>query len=95
MEFDQASTNQWETDYETIVRKFKMNGYENRVPEIVFWNLRYSRAARVKAKKKGVRAVSDFSKNLVTLFMEERDFNPGDIMETAISGEEYQNLVVL
>lgn len=95
MEFDQASTNPWETDYETIVRKFKMNGYENRVPEIVFWNLRNSRATPVKANQNGVGLVSGFSKNLLTLFMEERDFNPEDIMEAAISGEEYQKLVVI
>ncbi|KAH0764581.1 hypothetical protein KY285_000452 [Solanum tuberosum] len=95
MEFDQASTNPWETDYETIVRKFKMNGYENCVPEIVFWNLRNSRATPVKANQKGVALVSGFSKNLLTLFMEERDFNPEDIMEAAISGEEYQKLVVI
>lgn len=95
MEFDQASTNPWETDYETIVRKLKMNGYENCVPEIVFWNLRNSRATPVKANQKGVGLVSGFSKNLLALFMEERDFNPEDIMEAAISGEEYQNLVVI
>lgn len=39
MEFDQASMNPWETDYETIVRKFKMYDYENCVPEICFLEL--------------------------------------------------------
>ncbi|XP_060197035.1 uncharacterized protein LOC132626243 [Lycium barbarum] len=95
MEFDQASANPWETDYQTIVRKFKKRGYGNCVPEIVFWNLRDSRATPVPANQKGVALVSGFSKNLLTLFLEERDFNPEDIMEAAISGEEYQKLVVV
>ncbi|XP_059278214.1 uncharacterized protein LOC132032592 [Lycium ferocissimum] len=95
MEFDQASANPWETDYQTIVRKFEKKGYGNCVPEIVFWNLRDSRATPVPANQKGVALVSGFSKNLLTLFLEERDFNPEDIMEAAISGEEYQKLVVL
>ncbi|MCD7467665.1 hypothetical protein HAX54_005216 [Datura stramonium] len=95
MEFDQASARPWETDYRTIVRKFKKNGYKNCVPEIVFWNLRDSRATPVVANQKGVALVSGFSKNLLTLFMEERGFHPEAIMEAAISGEEYQKLVVL
>ncbi|MCD7471797.1 hypothetical protein HAX54_012466 [Datura stramonium] len=95
MEFSQASARPWETDYRTIVRKFKKNGYKNCVPEIVFWNLRDSRATPVVANQKGVALVSGFSKNLLTLFMEERGFHPEAIMEAAISGEEYQKLVVL
>ncbi|OIT27549.1 hypothetical protein A4A49_21303 [Nicotiana attenuata] len=95
MEFDQASANPWETDYETIVRKFTKKGYGNCVPQIVFWNLRDSRATPVPANQKGVALVSGFSKNLLTLFLEERDFHPEAIMEAAISGEEYQKLVVL
>ncbi|PHU00135.1 hypothetical protein BC332_29922 [Capsicum chinense] len=46
MEFDQASASPWDTDYQVIRRKFKRKGY-NRVPEIVFWNLRNSRATPV------------------------------------------------
>ncbi|RXH77334.1 hypothetical protein DVH24_023608 [Malus domestica] len=41
MEFDQASSNSWETDYEAIQRKFKEKGYGDAVPQIVFWNLRH------------------------------------------------------
>ncbi|KAK4339220.1 hypothetical protein RND71_040682 [Anisodus tanguticus] len=93
MEFDQASANPWKTDYQTIVRKFEKKGYRNCVPEIVFWNLRDSRATPVAANQKGVALVSGFSKNLLTLFLKEGDFNPEDIMEAAISGEEYQKLV--
>nr|GEX90574.1 hypothetical protein [Tanacetum cinerariifolium] len=105
MEFDQASSRPWETDYEAIQRKFKSNGYEN-VPEIVFWNLRDSRATPVTANQNGVALLSGFSKNLLTLFLEgggvinpedvanKSGLNPVEIMEAAISGELYQKLVV-
>ncbi|KAM7487083.1 hypothetical protein LguiB_024567 [Lonicera macranthoides] len=96
MEFDQASTNRWETDYQVITRKFREKGYGNCVPEIVFWNLRDSKATPVPGNQKGVALVSGFSKNLVTLFLEESgDMNPETVMEAAIAGEEYKKLVVL
>ncbi|KAK3223750.1 hypothetical protein Dsin_010775 [Dipteronia sinensis] len=96
MEFNRASANPWETDYQAIVRKYTENGYGSAVPEIVFWNLRDSRATPVAAKQKGVALVSGFSKNLITLFLNnEGDIDPELVMEAAISGEEYQKLVVL
>ncbi|KAG8373927.1 hypothetical protein BUALT_Bualt11G0076100 [Buddleja alternifolia] len=96
MEFDQASETPWETDYEAIVRKFRESGYGDCVPEIVFWNLRDSRATPVPGDKTGVALVSGFSKNLMTLFLEEGGIlNPEDVMEAAISGEEYSKLVVV
>lgn len=70
MEFDQASSDPWETDYEAIERKFRGCGYE-KVPEIVFWNLRDSSSTPVTANQKGVALLSGFSKNLLTLFLEE------------------------
>ena len=42
MEFDQASSRPWETDYEAITRKFTEAGYGAVVPQIVFGNLRDS-----------------------------------------------------
>ncbi|KAE9453038.1 hypothetical protein C3L33_15061, partial [Rhododendron williamsianum] len=109
MEFDQASgsssynyygsgyhhTGSWETDYTAIQRKFKEKGYE-RVPEIVFWNLRNSDATPVPSKQEGVALVSGYSKNLMTLFLDgEAIMSPEAVMLKAISGEEYQKLVVL
>ncbi|KAI9170130.1 hypothetical protein LWI28_023028 [Acer negundo] len=57
MEFDQASANPWETDYQAIVRKYTEKGYSvteevSVVPEIVFWNLRDSRATPVAGNKR-------------------------------------------
>ncbi|CBI38184.3 unnamed protein product, partial [Vitis vinifera] len=96
MEFDQASANSWETDYEAIKRKFRESGYEAAVPEIVFWNLRDSRATPVPGTEKGVALVSGFSKNLLTLFLENGGvMNPEAVMEAAISGEEYDKLIVM
>nr|GEY90349.1 DUF2828 domain-containing protein [Tanacetum cinerariifolium] len=96
MEFDQASANPWETDYQVIKRKFAEKGYGGAVPEIVFWNLRDSRATPVAGKENGVALVSGFSKNLMTLFMEDTgNMNPEGVMDQAISGEEYNKLVVL
>ncbi|OVA17403.1 protein of unknown function DUF2828 [Macleaya cordata] len=74
MEFDQASENDWETDYQAIQRKFRERGYMS-VPEIVFWNLRDSMATPVVGEQKGVALVSGFSKNLLSLFLEGGDVN--------------------
>ncbi|XP_058195056.1 uncharacterized protein LOC131311582 [Rhododendron vialii] len=96
MEFDQASARTWETDYQVIVRKFGEKGYGSCVPEIVLWNPRDSRATPVPGNRKGVALVSGFSKNLMTVFLEENGaLNPEAVMEMAISGEEYKKLVVL
>ncbi|KAI8012711.1 Uncharacterized protein L728 [Camellia lanceoleosa] len=94
MEFDQASQNDWETDYKVIQKKFRRKGFQN-VPEIVFWNLRNSLATPVPSDQEGVALVSGFSKNLVKLFLEGGGIvNPENVMQQAISGEEYQKLVV-
>ncbi|KAL6839611.1 hypothetical protein ACP4OV_030550 [Aristida adscensionis] len=95
MEFDQASQNPWETDYQAICRKFRGAGYGEAVPQIVFWNLRDSRSTPVMSKQPGVAMVSGFSKNLVKLFLENDGvMNPEAVMAAAIAGEEYQNLAL-
>ncbi|XP_071703712.1 uncharacterized protein [Rutidosis leptorrhynchoides] len=94
MEFDQASKKPWETDYKVIKRKFEEKGYE--VPDMVFWNLRDSRATPVLGKENGVALVSGFSKNLMKLFMKNGGvINPEIVLESVISGEEYSKLVVV
>ncbi|GFQ03055.1 uncharacterized protein l728 [Phtheirospermum japonicum] len=104
MEFDQASRvsqyyrqkRTWETDYQVIVKKFTEKGYGDCVPEIVFWNLRDSKATPVPAKQPGVALVSGYSKNLMTTFLEEGGIvSPEAVMDASISGEEYEKLVVL
>lgn len=95
MEFDQASVNSWETDYEAIQRKYKEKGYGSSVPEIVFWNLRDSRSTPVAGKEKGVALVSGFSKNLLKIFLDGGGVvTPEEVMEVAIAGKEYQKLTV-
>ncbi|GAA0163228.1 hypothetical protein LIER_19143 [Lithospermum erythrorhizon] len=93
MEFDEASANPWETDYMMIVKKFTEKGYGNCVPQIVFWNLRDSIATPVPGNQDGVALVSGFSKNLLTLFLDENGvLNPEAVMHAAIAGEEYNKL---
>lgn len=96
MEFDQASENPWETDYEAIVRKFAERGFE-KVPQIVFWNLRSSKATPVPSNQPGVALVSGFSKNLFKLFVEGQTtkVTPRTVMELAIEGPEYEDLIVV
>ena len=94
MEFDQASKNPWETDYMVIQKKFKERGYQ-KVPDIVFWNLRDSSATPVTATQNGVAMLSGFSKNFLTLFLDGGgEINPELVMETAISCDDYQRLVL-
>ncbi|EEF46336.1 hypothetical protein RCOM_1486950 [Ricinus communis] len=98
MEFDTASSTPNETDYQVILKKFSDKGYGKVIPEIVFWNLRQSKATPVLATQKGTALVSGFSKNLMKLFLDrdgEGDIDPVSIMEAAISGEEYQTLAVI
>ncbi|PRQ39811.1 hypothetical protein RchiOBHm_Chr4g0429291 [Rosa chinensis] len=96
MEFDQASANEWETDYEVIENKFKEAGYGDVIPQLVFWNLRHSRSIPVPGNQKGTALLSGFSKNLLKLFMDnDGEVQPDMFMDLAIAGPEYQKLVVL
>ncbi|KAK1312795.1 hypothetical protein QJS10_CPA07g00269 [Acorus calamus] len=93
MEFDEASVRPWETDYMAIKSKYEEMGYA--VPEILFWNLRHSGATPVTSMEKGVALVSGFSKNMLKLFLEgDGVIDPVLIMDAAIAGEEYGELVV-
>ncbi|KAM0874221.1 hypothetical protein ACQ4PT_037540 [Festuca glaucescens] len=95
MEFDQASGQPWETDYEAIVRKFSEAGYGAVVPEVVFWNLRDSKAMPVMSGQKGVALVSGFSKNMLKLFLDGGGIvSPRVVMEKSIAGPEYDELGV-
>ncbi|XP_065852400.1 uncharacterized protein [Euphorbia lathyris] len=96
MEFDKASSRHDETDYQVMVRKFREKGYGNAIPEVVFWNVRDSRATPVSAADKGVALVSGFSKNLMKLFVDGNgEIDPVSVMKAAIAGEEYQNLALI
>ncbi|ESQ41262.1 hypothetical protein EUTSA_v10012951mg [Eutrema salsugineum] len=97
MEFDEASSsNDWETDYQVIVRKYREKGYGEVVPEIVFWNLRASKSTPVLGNEKGVALVSRFSKNIIKVFLDhDGEIDPMTIMEIVLSREEYKTLVVV
>ncbi|KAF0906252.1 hypothetical protein E2562_009256 [Oryza meyeriana var. granulata] len=62
----------------------------------VIWNLRDSKAVPVTSGQKGVALASSFSKYLLKLFLDgDGIVSPRVVMEKAISGPEYDNLVVL
>ncbi|XP_008246023.1 PREDICTED: uncharacterized protein LOC103344177, partial [Prunus mume] len=95
---EKDSDNSWKTMYEGIQRKFKENGYDNAVPQIVSWNISdyEPRKWMVPSTKPGVTILDNYSDDLLKLFLD----NGGEIipelsMEAAISGEEYQKLVVV
>ncbi|KAJ3679202.1 hypothetical protein LUZ60_017213 [Juncus effusus] len=95
MEFDEASSRPWETDYAAIRRKYEENGFGEAVPQVVFWNLRDSKSVPVLAGQNGVALVSGFSKNLLKIFLEGNgEINPRAVMEKAICGKEYEKLKV-
>ncbi|CAN6703491.1 unnamed protein product [Malus baccata var. baccata] len=85
MEFDEASENNWETDYEAIRRKFKEKG-----------NLRHSSSTPVFETQPRMALVCGFFKNMLKLFMNnDGEVRPNHVMEAAISGKEYRSLVVV
>ncbi|OWM76251.1 hypothetical protein CDL15_Pgr009897 [Punica granatum] len=74
----------------------RSSGYKDAVPRIVFWNLRDSRLTPVCMDQDGVALVSGFSKNLLKMFLNnDGQINQDSVMLDAISGEEYQKLVVV
>ncbi|CAB4280589.1 unnamed protein product [Prunus armeniaca] len=96
---DKDSDNSWKTMYEGIQRKFKENGYDNAVPQIVNWKISdyEPRKWMVPSTKPGVTMLDNYSDDLLKLYFLD---NGGEIipelsMEAAISGEEYQKLVVV
>ncbi|CAM6096645.1 unnamed protein product [Calypogeia fissa] len=94
MEFDQASSTPWETDYDAISRKFKSAGF-GAPPDIVFWNLRSSQSIPALKSQHGVALVSGFSKNILKIFLEDGAIDPLKAMNDAIRGEEYSKLKVV
>ncbi|CAH9051996.1 unnamed protein product [Cuscuta epithymum] len=96
MEFNETPSFTPETDYQAMERKFREKGYWNCVPEIVFWNLKDSKSTPVLGNQKGVALVSGYSHNVLKVFLEkELISHPLAVMEFAISGDEYKNLVVI
>ncbi|VAI92867.1 unnamed protein product [Triticum turgidum subsp. durum] len=93
MEFDEASSRPWETDYEAITRKYAEAGYGDAVPQVVFWNLRGSRSVPVTAEQKGVALVSGFSKNMLKLFLG-GDYTPSPRAVMDKARPMYEKLVV-
>lgn len=86
----------WESDYEAIQNKYKEKGYGDAVPQIVFWELEAWGTPVVPCRGPGVATLGCFSNKLFKLFLDNNgELGPHHVMEAAISGKEYQNLVVV
>ncbi|KAI8526784.1 hypothetical protein RHMOL_Rhmol12G0023100 [Rhododendron molle] len=85
------------TEEQMIKRVFVFSDMEFDKASTTPWETDYQAIATpVLGNQKGVALVSGFSKNLLTVFLEESGvLNPDAVMEAAISGEEYKKLVVL
>jgi len=104
MQFDQAASAPFETDYQQIVRKFAQKGYD--VPKMVFWNLN-ARGGRendtpVLCDTIGTAMVSGWSGQMLKLFMESGgeminspEFSPEFLMEKAIGKPVYDVLKIV
>ncbi|KAM1818315.1 hypothetical protein ACFX11_000121 [Malus domestica] len=84
-----------ESDYEAIQNKFKAKGYEDAVPQIVYWKLQSWGTPVAPCRRPGVSTLDGFSDNLLKLFLDSNgEVGPYHVMEAAISGKEYKNLAV-
>ncbi|CAN6577843.1 unnamed protein product [Malus baccata var. baccata] len=87
------NSSRWESNYEAIRSMFKEKGYENAVPEIVYWKVDTLVAP---CTKPGVTIFGGFSKDLLRLFLDnDGKVSPYHVMEAALSPKEYQNLAVM
>jgi hypothetical protein len=105
MQFDQAASAPFETDYQQIVRKFAAKGYD--VPKMVFWNLNARCGGRendtpVLYDTIGTAMVSGWSGQMLKLFMESGgeminspEFSPEFLMEKAIGKPVYDVLKIV
>uniref|UniRef100_J3MYV3 Uncharacterized protein n=1 Tax=Oryza brachyantha TaxID=4533 RepID=J3MYV3_ORYBR len=78
-----------------IRSKFEANGFS--APEVVFWNVGAPASSTpVVAAQENAAMVSGYSKNLVRLFLEwDGKLTPAAVMADAISGTEYDSLLVV
>nr|XP_028954481.1 uncharacterized protein LOC103428357 [Malus domestica] len=91
--FNSNNSTRWESNYEAIRSMFKEKGYENAVPEIVYWKVDTLVAP---CTKPGVTIFGGFSKDLLRLFLDnDGKVSPYHVMEAALSPKEYQNLAVM
>ncbi|RVW84109.1 Protein auxin signaling F-BOX 3 [Vitis vinifera] len=95
MEFDQASANSWETDYEAIKRKFRESGYEAAVPEIVFWNLRTLGNAGAGNRERGGAGEWVFKESSDVVLGEWWGYESGGRHGSRHLREEYDKLIVM
>ncbi|KAB2633476.1 hypothetical protein D8674_029723 [Pyrus ussuriensis x Pyrus communis] len=95
-DFDDASANNWKTDYKAIQRKFKEKGYGDVVPQIVYWDMNDDYLIPwVRYAEQGVSRMSGDSNEFVQFLLDNGVFGPDHVMEAAFSGKQFQSLAVV
>ena len=90
MQFDQASSGNFATNYDTVRSMYAEAGYQ--VPELVFWNLRGDTLDFPvgDANTPGVALVSGFTTAILKALLNGRNLSPVTVLQDALSGERYQ-----
>ena len=87
MQFNEASdgSEELETIYKNIVRKYKKSGYT--APKFVFWNLNSDNQGTfpVNCDTEGTAMVSGFSEQLLKIFMNYDEFKPEFIVNEILN----------
>ncbi|XP_068305244.1 uncharacterized protein [Pyrus communis] len=95
-DFDDASANNWKTDYKAIQRKFKEKGYGDVVPQIVYWDMNDDDLIPwVRYAEQGVSRMSGDCNEFVQFLLDNGVFGPDHVMEAAFSGKQFQSLAVV
>ncbi|KAF9608310.1 hypothetical protein IFM89_008932 [Coptis chinensis] len=94
MEFDEASPNALETDYEAIIRKFSGEGMVRLYRTLFSGISRFKIHTIAWQHKKELHLLVDIQKLVNVVPGDDGQLNPRLIMESAISGEEYKKLAV-
>ena len=90
MEFDCATDNAEQTNYNNAKDKFEARGYK--LPQLVFWNVNsFNRQQPVTMNEKGVVLVSGMSPQIFRMLKED-NLNPYQFMMSVISSARYEKI---
>lgn len=89
MQFNECCANNDSTNFERIVQKYKMAGFE--MPKLVFWNVNasYGNDSPVTFDERGVALVSGCSPSILKSLLGGKWLTPLDVMNETIETERY------
>lgn len=93
MEFNQACSNNNQTNFEVIKSKFQKAGYD--MPRVVWWNVNARNDQfPIKVDDTGTALVSGCSPSILKSLLSAKSFNPMDIVYEVTNQERYNRIVV-